>query len=122
MSRRFHTTGCGTPWIVAPGYRYQSNPNAKLETAEPFDIRKGTIRGFLAVCLLVLAAWFAISAFSQAPREASAATPAASNNTPAGIEAAGGSNRGRRFGISRRYIGYIKSGQRWKYLEGGLHA
>lgn len=29
-SYRYRTTGQGTPWIVATGYRNQSNPNARL--------------------------------------------------------------------------------------------
>ena len=88
MSRRYHSTGCGTPHIIAPGYRYQSDPNARLETSEPFDHRKGTIRGFFAVCLVVLVVWFAISAFSSPQPRRHA--PSVASPTTGSVEAAAG--------------------------------
>lgn len=40
MARYKHTT--------STGYKHQSNPLARFEP--PADMRKGTIRGFLAMC------------------------------------------------------------------------
>lgn len=93
---RYRTTGCGSPWIVAPDRGRVRNDGARFVRAadEPPAWLGVLIVAFglftlIAVILIVSAIVY------QTPR-ASAATPAASINTPAGIEAVGGGNRGAR--------------------------